>query len=153
MEPRSDLWLGLDPHSTDGLDVVTLGLCPGPFPAAPGVGGAGACSSVILLRAASSLQPVVLFPGAVIHSWGVSEAAEDEGTELVLRDGAPQAGNAGGKWEFVSRPCFQCGRWFCSPSATGGPQHCSQRGLTSLPVHHKALLKPVLTGEAMWDVL
>lgn len=37
MEPRSHLWVGLDPHSADGLGIVTLDLCPGPFPAAPAV--------------------------------------------------------------------------------------------------------------------
>lgn len=128
MDARSYLGVGLDPHSSDGLDIFTLDLCPGPFSAAPGVLRWWSLQQSDLAQTSQLLTAArgACFPGAVIPCWGVSEAREDEGVESVLQDGAPQGGNAGGKWEFVSRPCFQCGKWFCSPIATGGASHLSK---------------------------
>lgn len=37
MEPMFHLWLGLDPHSTVGMDIPLLDLHPGPILAAPGL--------------------------------------------------------------------------------------------------------------------
>lgn len=37
MEAVSHLWVDLDPHPTDGMDIPILDLCPGSVRAAPGL--------------------------------------------------------------------------------------------------------------------
>lgn len=141
MEPRSHLWVGLDPHSTAGMDIFTLDLCPGPFSAAPTVVRWWSLQQRDLAQTSQLLTAAhgACFPGTVIHCCEASEAGEEEGVGSSLKGEAPQPSHAGSKWEFVSCPCSQCGKQFCSPTATAGPQLWPQRGLTSLQAHHKAV--------------
>lgn len=122
MEPRSHLWVGLDPPSTDGLDIFTPDLCPGPFSAAPAVVRWWSLQQSDLAQTSQLLTAAhgACFPGAVIHCCEASGLGEEQGTESIARGGAQQHQNAGCMWEFVSLPCSQCGKQFCSPTPTGG---------------------------------
>lgn len=150
MEPRPHVWEGLDPHLTDGLGIFTLGLCLGPFSAAPGMvrwwslQQSDLAHTSLLLPAAHG----ACFPGAVTHCCGASEPSDEE-NESILGEGSPQCDSAAGQWEFVSLPCSQCRKQFCSPTPTSslsiaypGGSHLS-KPITKLCRSHWSLERAV----------
>lgn len=107
MEPVSHPWVGLDPHSTDGMDIPLLDLHLGPISAAPGLmrwwslQQSGLTQTSQLLTAACG----ACFPAATIRCCGAgrccgdSEPGGDQGIDAVHGDRAPCLGNGRGKWE------------------------------------------------------
>lgn len=129
MEPVSCVWVGLDPRSTDGVDITILDLLPGPISAAPGLlrwwnlQQSGLTQTNQLLTAAHG----ACFPATTIHCCGAgrccgdSEPGEDQGIDAVGRGRAPRLGSGGGKWESVLLLHSQWGEQLCGPDARWWP--------------------------------